>query len=75
MLQLILFGIVGYVILYFLAKLRIFPSITAVFPFINFVLLTILVIFIAIKSGLLRFIAMIIGVIVTLIKDAFSTLF
>ncbi|KGR88623.1 hypothetical protein CD30_18105 [Ureibacillus massiliensis 4400831 = CIP 108448 = CCUG 49529] len=75
MLQLFLFGIVAYVILYFLAKLRIFPAITAVFPFINFVLLTIVVIFIVIKSGLIRAIAMIIGVIVTLIKDAFSTLF
>jgi len=69
MIQLILFGIIIYIALYILAKLRIFTGLTNVFPVINGILLTILVVVFVIKSGLIRILAMVIGTLIAMINN------
>ena len=64
-----------YIVLYILAKLRIFTELTKVFPVINGLLVTLLIIVVIIKTGLIRTLATMLVTIIGLMKDLISLFF
>nr|WP_106778850.1 hypothetical protein [Lysinibacillus timonensis] len=75
MIQLVFFGLIGYILLYILAKLNIFSGLTRIFPMINAFLVMILIIVVIIKSGFIRVIATVIGTIIALLSEYFKSIF
>lgn len=75
MVHLFLIGIILYIAFYILAKLRISTRITKAMPIINSLLVTLIIIVVVIKSGLIRVLAMGLGAIITLIKEFITSFF
>ncbi|CAM5180442.1 putative protein OS=Ureibacillus acetophenoni OX=614649 GN=SAMN05877842_103229 PE=4 SV=1 [Ureibacillus acetophenoni] len=64
-----------YIVLYILAKLRVSTGLTKSFPIINGLLVTLLIIIVVLKTGLIRIFAMFLGSIITMVKDLISSFF
>lgn len=75
MVHLLLLGIILYIAFNILAKLRISNRITNSMPIINTLIVTLIIIVIVIKSGLIRVFAMMLGTVIALIKDFFTSIF
>ncbi|CAM5180596.1 hypothetical protein UACE39S_05279 [Ureibacillus acetophenoni] len=75
LIQIFLIGIVLYIVLYILAKLRVSTGLTKSFPIINGLLVTLLIIIVVLKTGLIRIFAMFLGSIITMVKDLISSFF
>lgn len=75
MIQLFLIGIILYAILFLLAKMNVFNGITRLFAVVNSIVIVVCIIFILVKTGLIRMLATAISFLLIRLSEWINSVF